>query len=168
MAFASVGGGKCRRNQDKSDITWYVCGKMGHNTNNFPEREQNTSGNVVAMVIDFEDGEVVGYFTFAMLGEMTPNSYETYKPEGSWELSFIHWGGIRRGKVDPWWLMLLSGSTVNLFCNSNMLTNTEKARKGIRVHYNGGNMYTDEARKLDGYGEVWMCREGHIKHISPL
>ena len=53
---------------------------MRHNTNNFPEREQNTSDNVVAMVIDFEDGEVGGYFTFEMLGERNPNSYETYKP----------------------------------------------------------------------------------------
>ena len=70
-----------------------------------------------------------GDFTFKMLGRGNPKSYKTYNSEDRGELAFLQWVKIKRVKLKPWWIILDSGSMVNTFCSSNLLTKIKKVGK---------------------------------------
>ena len=53
-----------------------------------------------------------------------PKEYSDEWLENSIDLKFIHKGGdTNKAAVNPWWIMMYSGSTVNLFCNPQMVYN---------------------------------------------
>ena len=49
--------GEARSNTKKSDIKCYACRKMGHYSNECLKKEDSTTDNVVATVIEGKDGE---------------------------------------------------------------------------------------------------------------
>ena len=71
-----------------------------------------------------------------------------------------------RGQIDPNWVLLDSQSTVDVFCNSELLTNIRKIPETLTVHCNAGVMTTNLVGDLSGYGTVWFHQQGIANILS--
>ena len=58
-------------------------------------------------------------------------------------------------KIPKTWILLDSHSTVDIFCNTNLLVNIRQSSEGMRVHCNAGSRLTNLIGDLPGYGTVW-------------
>ena len=69
-------------------------------------------------------------------------------------------------KVNKWWILLDSGSTVDVFCNASLLTNIHTVNEEMKVHCNAGQSVTSKKGTLEGYGLVWYYAAGIANILS--
>jgi hypothetical protein len=55
------------------------------------------------------------------------------------------------------WLLLDNQSTVDVFCNADMLVDIHTADRRMYIRCNAGTRWTDQQGHLPGYGLVWYC-----------
>jgi hypothetical protein len=53
------------------------------------------------------------------------------------------------------WILLDNGSTVNLFCNPNMVSDIRETNETLELSTNGSELRTNKRANVPGYGEVW-------------
>jgi hypothetical protein len=53
------------------------------------------------------------------------------------------------------WILLDSESSVNLFCNPELVKNIKEGKEVIALSTNAGNLKTNKTAILPGYGKVW-------------
>ena len=59
------------------------------------------------------------------------------------------------GEIPKTWVLLDSQSTVDIFCNPNLLVNIRRSSERMRIHCNAGSRLTNLIGDLPGYGTVW-------------
>ena len=59
------------------------------------------------------------------------------------------------GKIPKTWILLDSQSTVDIFCNPQLLKKIRRTPEGMRVHCNAGSHLTNLVGDLPGHGTVW-------------
>ena len=59
------------------------------------------------------------------------------------------------GTIPKTWVLLDSQSTVDVFCNPQLLTNIRRNTERMRIHCNAGSRLTHLIGDLPGYGTVW-------------
>ena len=64
------------------------------------------------------------------------------------------------------WILLDSQSTIDVFCNSDLLTKIHKTDTTLRIRCNAGMKTTDYRGYLSGYGWVWYYPEGIANILS--
>ena len=72
----------------------------------------------------------------------------------------------RSQKVNKWWILLDSQSTVDLFSNPRLLTNIRSIDKELKVRCNAGIATTNLIGDLPGYGTVWYLKDGIANILS--
>ena len=124
---------------------------MGFYDKNCANKEEDTAKNIATQVMEEKEGEEGGYFTFTIMCEINPNPYEDYYQEDIIQMMFLQKGGLKKVKLNPWQIIWYSGSTVNLFFDSQDYHQHKIVIKVIWVQFNNGKSYINEAITLDGY-----------------
>eukprot|EP00957_Ditylum_brightwellii_P099843 7607159-Ditylum_brightwellii.AAC.2 len=59
-----------------------------------------------------------------------------------------------KGKIDPNWILLVSQSTINMFCNAKLLVNIHCSKYSLDIHSTVGKSTTNWIDDLPGFGTV--------------
>ena len=110
-------------------VTCYSCQQKGHYANlpECPNYNGDCSGSAQANGLPRGDGISALMFSF----------YQA------------------NGEIPKTWILLDSQSTVDIFCNPQLLKNIRRTPKGMRVHCNARSRLTNLVGDLPGYGTVW-------------
>jgi hypothetical protein len=70
------------------------------------------------------------------------------------------------GKLPKYWILLDNQSTVDVFCNKNLLSNVREHSTSMDIHCNAGITSTKLIGELRGYGTVWYNPTGIANILS--
>ena len=77
------------------------------------------------------------------------------------KLLFIHnHTFFHKGSISPNWIILETGSSIDVFCNPSLLKNIHRSEKIINIHYSAGFVNVTHKGALPGYGLLWFARDG--------
>jgi hypothetical protein len=105
-------------------------------------------------IADYDDDHIL--FNFVNLTDRDSNS-------PSARYGSIHHQGADVSKT---WILLDNQSTVNVFCNAELLKNVRKVNKVMNIKCNAGVTWTDMMGDLPGYGEVWYNKNSIANILS--
>ena len=115
--------------RDMSTVTCYSCQQKGHYANS-PECS-NYSGDHSGT------GQVNGLAGGDRINALMFSFYQT------------------NSEIPKTWILLDSQSTVDIFCNPQLLKSIRRTPEGMRVHCNARSRLTNLVGDLPGYGTVW-------------
>ena len=119
-----------RGGRDLSTVTCYSCQQTGHYANS-PECPNYRGGN------------------------HSPRKDDN-APPGRDRVNALMFSFYQvNGSIPTTWVLLDSQSTVDVFCNPQLLINIRRNAEGMRIHCNAGSCLTHLIGDLPGYGTVW-------------
>ena len=68
--------------------------------------------------------------------------------------------------LDPNWILLDNQSTVDLFCNCDLLIDIHEVDEELIIHCNAGELMTNKMETLPGYGLVWYAKDAIANILS--
>ena len=71
-----------------------------------------------------------------------------------------------KGQINKNWVLIGSQSTIDLFCNSSLLTNIQQVETNLNIFCSAGKKITNMVGDLPGYGTVWFYANGIATILS--
>mmetsp|Transcript_9864 Transcript_9864/g.29330 ORF Transcript_9864/g.29330 Transcript_9864/m.29330 type:complete len:178 (-) Transcript_9864:306-839(-) len=81
--------------------------------------------------------------------------------EGTTTYAFLKWG-----KIDPNWILLDMGSSIDVFSNPDRLTGIHKSDESTKIHCNAGIVRVTHKGTLPGYRNAWFNENGITNILS--
>ena len=160
VAFSNVDDKGRTPRTGKAHITCHRCEKKGHYASECPERRESheaaSGGNgpkTGAMLLNagIRDGE---------FNEPTVHFQFLNSSDGI-ACQIGHDGKLPRN-----WILLDNQSTVDVFCNGDLLTDIREDAESMEIHCNAGIASTNLVGDLAGYGTVWYHPNGIANILS--
>ena len=185
VAFANVEekGGKVKR-EGKAHITCHRCEKKGHYASECPDKNgggdtKPESKNVATGATLLNAGITSGEFDTptAHFQFLNASDDAIEVTAGIFEKATVHFQFLNAsdetvlqighdGRLPKSWILLDNQSTVDVFCNSALLTNIRETTETMKIHCNAGVATTNLVGDLAGYGTVWLHADGIANILS--
>lgn len=137
MSFAMLEG-KC-----------YCCGKPNHKS---PECRMKDKIPKEEWAINKAKSKEQSHATVSQIPVPNNNTREPTSSTG-WSAAHIQFYQAEEMKE---LILLDNGSTVNLFCNPNLVENITDSNETLHLSTNGGDLHTNQRATVPKYGEVWF------------
>jgi Zinc knuckle len=166
VAFATTGEARQQdgTKKDISTITCFNCQGKGHYSSNCPKKTKDAMthtqtgavNNKMTGIVYIQEGitgrtddmaeELITSFHFCNIGLLPKELSGVCQLQGE--------------KLPSSWIILDSGSTIDVFTNPNLLRNIKTTSTTMNIRCNAGVTRTNQQGELDGYGTVWYNPQG--------
>mmetsp|Transcript_53098 Transcript_53098/g.158898 ORF Transcript_53098/g.158898 Transcript_53098/m.158898 type:complete len:232 (-) Transcript_53098:6-701(-) len=148
------------------------------NIDNDPD-EENTDAEVEEILFEQDDIESASSSSVDMPALTYPESSSDEDSDGDIlddeaHVMFAHitkdmrgYAFLQRGRIGPNWILLDTGSSIDVLSNPDLITNIHRSEQYTQIHCNAVIVRESHNGTLPGYVEVWFNKDG-IENILSM